>query len=65
MTYGFGEYLKDVAFVLLLALSFAGGYLFDNTMSLDNIDYKSIYQNLFVRRDIGYRANGYLLFKSK
>ncbi|NLC16434.1 MAG: O-antigen ligase family protein [Clostridiales bacterium] len=49
MTYGFGEYLKDVAFVLLLALSFAGGYLFfDNTMSLDNIDYKKYISKIFL-----------------
>ncbi len=43
ITYGFFEYFKDVLFILVLTVSFAGGYLFLNsTVSIKDIntDYK-------------------------
>ncbi|HHW89351.1 MAG TPA: O-antigen ligase family protein [Clostridiales bacterium] len=49
MTYGFWEYIKDVAFILLLTLSFAGGYLFfNNSISLEEIDYKEYISKIFL-----------------
>ncbi|HEY8419378.1 MAG TPA: O-antigen ligase family protein [Clostridia bacterium] len=41
ITYGFFKYIKDTLFILLLTISFGGGYLFlNNTVSTQEVNYK-------------------------
>lgn len=49
VTYGFWEYIKDMLFILVLAVTFGGGYLFLNsTLSIDGIDYKKYISKVFL-----------------